>query len=56
LIVTTQDQVARTSLISNSLLHRSWPVAGLIIAVVVNLAWMGFLGYGLFRLLETTFL
>jgi hypothetical protein len=40
--VTTQDQVARTPLISNSLLHRSWPVAGLFIAVVVNLAWMGF--------------
>ena len=54
--MTTQDQVAKTPLISNSFLHRSWPMAGLIIAVVVNLAWMGFLGYGLFRLFETTFL
>jgi hypothetical protein len=54
--VTTQDQVAKTPLISNSFLHHSWPMAGLIIAVVVNLAWMGFLGYGLFRLFQTTFL
>ncbi len=56
LIVTTQDQVATPPMISNSFLHRSWPVAGLIIAVVVNLVWMGFLGYGLFRLFEPTFL
>jgi hypothetical protein len=32
--------------------RRIWPVAGLAAAVVVNLAWMGFLGYGFFKLVE----
>jgi hypothetical protein len=38
-----------------SLFHRIWPVAGLAIAVGVNLAWMGFLGYGFFKLVEPVF-
>jgi hypothetical protein len=33
-----------------SLFHRIWPVAGLVAAIVVNVAWMGFLGYGFFKL------
>jgi hypothetical protein len=35
-----------------SLFHRIWPVAGLAAAATVNMAWVGFLGYGLFRLVE----
>jgi hypothetical protein len=38
------------------LFHRSWPLAGLVIATLVTLAWIGFLGYGLFRLIEPAFL
>jgi hypothetical protein len=38
-----------------SLFHRIWPVAGLVAAVVVNVAWMGFLGYGLFKLIGPAF-
>jgi hypothetical protein len=35
-----------------SRLHRIWPVAGLVAAMMVNFAWMGFLGYGFFKLVE----
>jgi hypothetical protein len=38
-----------------SFFRRIWPVAGLTAAVIVNAAWMGFLGYGLFTLVETSF-
>ena len=38
-----------------SLFHRIWPVAGLIVAIIVNLAWMSFLGYGLFKLVKPEF-
>ena len=38
-----------------SLVHRFWPVAGLATAVIVNLVWIGFLGYGLSKLAETAF-
>ena len=34
-----------------SLFHRSLPVAGLAFAVIVNVAWIGFLGFGLFKLI-----
>jgi len=40
---------------SISLFGRLWPVAGLAAAVIVNLAWVGFLGYGSFKLVETAF-
>ena len=30
--------------------HAVWPVAGLALATIVNVAWMAALGYGLFRL------
>jgi hypothetical protein len=33
-----------------SRLHAVWPVAGLALAAIVNVAWMAVLGYGLFRL------
>ncbi len=55
-IVIAQDQVVATPEISNSLFHRSWPLAGLVTAMLVSLAWMGFLGYGLFRLFGPAFL
>jgi hypothetical protein len=32
-------------------LERALPLAGLAMAVVINLAWIGFLGYGLAKLL-----
>jgi len=35
--------------------QRVWPVAGLVAATIVNLAWMGFLGYGFFKLVEPAF-
>jgi hypothetical protein len=35
---------------SISLFRRIWPVAGLAAAVIVNVVWMGFLGYGFFKL------
>jgi hypothetical protein len=38
-----------------SLFHRVWPVAGLGAAVIVNVAWMGFLGYGFFKLVGPAF-
>jgi hypothetical protein len=38
-----------------SLFHRMWPVAGLVAAMMVNLAWVGFLGYGFFKLVEPVF-
>jgi hypothetical protein len=38
-----------------SLFHRVWPVASLATAVIVNLAWMGFLGYGLVKLAKQAF-
>ena len=34
-----------------SLFHRLLPVAGLVFAVTVNIAWIGFLGFGLFNLI-----
>jgi hypothetical protein len=38
-----------------SLFRRIWPVAGLLAAIVVDVAWMGFLGYGFFKLVGTAF-
>jgi hypothetical protein len=35
---------------SNSFFHRIWPPAGLGVAVSATVAWSGFLGYELFRL------
>ena len=40
---------------SISVFHRVWPVAGLTAAIIVNLAWVGFLGYGFFKLVEPVF-
>ena len=34
-----------------SFFHRLLPVAGLVSAVTVNIAWIGFLGFGLFKLI-----
>jgi hypothetical protein len=38
-----------------SLFRRIWPVAGLAAAVIVNVVWMGFLGYGFFKLVGPAF-
>jgi hypothetical protein len=40
---------------SISLFHRVWPVSGLMAAIVVNVAWIGFLGYGFFKLVGPAF-
>ena len=40
---------------SISLFGRVWPVAGLAVSVIVNLVWIGFLGYGFSKLVETAF-
>jgi hypothetical protein len=31
-------------------LRRSWPVAAVALALAVNIAWMGLIGYGVFKL------
>jgi hypothetical protein len=30
--------------------RHNWPAAGVVFALVVNVAWMGLLGYGVFKL------
>jgi hypothetical protein len=30
--------------------RRSWPAAGVVLALAVNAAWMSLLGYGVFKL------
>ena len=35
--------------------HRIWPVAGVGFAVIVNMAWIGFLGFEFFKLIELAF-
>jgi hypothetical protein len=35
--------------------NRIWPVAGLAVAGIVTVAWIGFLGYALFKLLVSAF-
>jgi uncharacterized membrane protein YGL010W len=40
---------------SISFFSRVWPVAGLAAAMIVNFAWMGFLGYGVFKLVKPAF-
>jgi hypothetical protein len=38
-----------------SLFHRFWPLPALANAMIVNLAWMGLLGYGFFKLVKPAF-
>ena len=38
-----------------SLFHRLWPVGGLVIAAIVNVTWVGFLGYWFFKLVKPAF-
>jgi hypothetical protein len=40
---------------SISLFRRIWPVGGLVTAIIINVAWMGFLGYGFFKLVGPAF-
>jgi len=47
-VVTKESDPRR---VMTAFLERALPLAGLAIAVVINLAWIGFLGYGLARLL-----
>jgi hypothetical protein len=35
--------------------HRLWPAGGLVIAAIVNVIWMGFLGYCFFKLFAPAF-
>jgi hypothetical protein len=52
MIVETRAVALVTPSISHptSLFHRIWPVAGVGVAVIATVAWSGFLGYELFRL------
>jgi hypothetical protein len=36
-------------------ISRAWPVTVLAAAVIINFAWMGLLGYGVFKLVELAF-
>jgi hypothetical protein len=47
-IVTRPSHFSRPT---HSLLHRLLPVAGLAFAVIVNVGWIGFLGFELFKLI-----
>jgi hypothetical protein len=38
-----------------SLFHRTWPLAGLLVALIATVAWIGLLGYGFFKLVEPAF-
>ena len=38
-----------------SLFEHIWPVAGLAVAAIVNLAWMSVIGYGIFNLVVAAF-
>jgi hypothetical protein len=35
--------------------HHIWPVAGLGFAAIVNVAWIGFLGFEFFKFIELAF-
>jgi len=45
----------RASTRAVSRFRRIWPVAGLGFAVIVNVAWIGFLGFEFFKLIEAAF-
>jgi hypothetical protein len=45
------DEGASSQSVALTLWHQAWPLAALAMAVIVNLAWIGFLGYGLAKLL-----
>ena len=47
-IVTKETDSRR---VVTAIFERALPLAGLAVAVVINLAWIGFLGYGLAKLL-----
>ena len=49
----TSDQLLLSRPIS--VFRRAWPVTVLAAAVNINLAWMGLLGYGVFKLVEPAF-
>jgi hypothetical protein len=34
----------------NSFFHRVWPALGLAVGLIVTIAWMGLLGYGIIKL------
>ena len=48
--MTTIEQVGILRNVPIGLWHRIWPLAGLAIAVVANLAWIGFLAYAAYDL------
>jgi hypothetical protein len=52
LILTSDLPIVSQSI---SFFRRVWPVAGLAAAMIVNFAWMGFLGYGVFKLVKPAF-
>jgi hypothetical protein len=48
--VKAQAAVSPAQTHPNSLFHRIWLSAGMAIGLIATVAWSGFLGYGLFRL------
>jgi hypothetical protein len=52
LILTSDLPIVAQSI---SLFSRAWPVAGLAAAMIVNFAWMGILGFGVFKLVKPAF-
>ena len=38
-----------------SFFHRLWPAGSLVVAVIVNVIWLGFLGYWFFKLFAPAF-
>ena len=46
----TTDEGANSRSVRPTFWDRVWPLAGLAIAVILNLAWIGFLGFGLAKL------
>jgi hypothetical protein len=52
-IVIAEDQIVATHASLNSVFQRIWPLACLVVALVVTVAWIGVLAYGFFRLIGT---
>jgi hypothetical protein len=48
--VEIQAAVSPAQSLQISLFHRIWLLAGMAIGLIATVAWSGFLGYGLFRL------
>jgi hypothetical protein len=48
----TEQTSSVTTVASNTSFVRNWQLAGIVGAIVVNVGWVGFLGYVVFKLIE----